>query len=54
MILGLSFGVYSNPLALKIVSGEREPFKGEGKRFEIKSAGGNLWYLILLIRSRRK
>ena len=39
MILGLSFGVYPNPLALKIAPGEREPFIGEGKRFEMKSAG---------------
>ena len=42
MILGLSFDVYPNPLALKIASGEREPFIGEGNRFEMKSAGGNL------------
>ena len=42
MILGLSFGVYPNPLALKIASEKREPFIGEGKRFEMKSAGGNL------------
>ena len=48
MILGLSFGVYPNRLALKIASGEREPFIGEGKRFEMKSARGNLWYSILL------
>ena len=43
MILGLSFDVYLNPLALKIASGEREPFIDERKRFEMKSAGGNLW-----------
>ena len=49
MILGLPFGVYPNPLALKIASEEREPFIGEGKRFEMKSAGDNLWYPILLI-----
>ena len=48
MILGLSFGVYPNALALKIESGERKPFRGEVKRFEMKSAGGNLWYPILL------
>ena len=42
MILGVSFGVYPNPLALKIASGEPEPFLGEGKRFE------DLWYSILL------
>ena len=41
MILGLSFGVYANPLALKIASGEREPFIGEGKKFEMKSARSN-------------
>ena len=46
----LSFGVYPNPLVLKIASGEREPFTGEGKRFEMKSAEGNLWYPILLNR----
>ena len=44
MILGLSFGVYPNPLTLKIASGEREPFTGEGK---MKGVGGNLWYPIL-------
>ena len=48
MILGLLFGVYPNPLALKIASGEREPFIGEGEKFEMKSAEGNLWYPILL------
>ena len=54
MILGLSFGVYPNPLALKIASGEREPFIGERKRFEMKSAGGNiLWYPILLTRNKQ-
>ena len=40
VIIGFLFGVYLNPLALKIASGEREPFIGEGKRFEMKSAGG--------------
>ena len=48
MILGLSFGVYPNPLALKIASGERELFIDEGKRFEMKNAGGNLWHPIFL------
>ena len=42
MILGLSFGVHPNPLALKIASGEREPFVGEAKKFEMKNAGDNL------------
>ena len=37
MILDLSFGVYPNSLALKIASGEREPFIGEEKKFEMKS-----------------
>ena len=49
VILGLSFGVYPNPLALKIASVEREPFIGEGKRLEMKSTGGNLWYPIILM-----
>ena len=48
MILGLSFGVYSNLLALKITSGDPKLFLGEGKGFEMKSAGGNFRYRILL------
>ena len=48
MILGPSFGVYPNHLALKIASGEPEPFSGEGKGFKMKSAGGNFRYRILL------
>ena len=49
MILGPSFGVYPNPLALKVASGERELFLGEGKRFERKTARGNIGIEYLLL-----